>query len=979
MSEEAAFKTSHSGVIQPLFKKQHIYAAIDCVVTGPNHKHSDHRALVAAQTGLFIVKVKKKAAKIVHFISILDVTRLDVPAQDSLAVFTAAATWTFSSPDIQLILNDFLRIHSYLSYGNEEFGKALKLPNGVAYPECTSMPRHLTTLRYRVISACLGVEISAGLLGKFAEFDRTKRTYISFKDGDELPFRVEQIWYPLAFDNSLTVLELVGYAGPIVGIIVNEIMMRSSSMTTVVMHNYSELRFDQIQFGEMVEPKVVSFHFKNVFARDPRESRYFLEELGHYSGDLQQLTLSGMIWDGKGADFFAMSVMTDRCYQSLEYLAIEDCICAENDLESVSKPLFSVAQHLQSLYRFSMTGWKTPVVFASDDVKHSTLLIKACNSLRSCVLGNLDFTGMKGDIALPSTVVDIEFPNCAFRGKTLLNIMKTKHSCEAPLTFVLNDIEMSDEEWTVFWESLNEVEPFTNIAELDWSGNEFKNNSERTFTEKFISSTTRFLSLSRCCKKGQTEPILYIIRALETSHIWGIQIRGGNTDELQLQDDMIPIVQALANVVSLEHLDICHQMMSDLCVRQLVDIFKEMKLLHEIAMDGTSLTWLSLCGCYHHIRRDVSVRGLLAPVNDLTRTSCPELLSSKYYATLMERLRHTRSITPRHVRVRMYERTLSLDEEMAGFSKIWPVTCQLEFDENPWGLTFVDPLCAALRTPSDKEMPPITTSFAEYLNSQLPDPYTSPVSSGQVQKLKLPKCLRDADGKDFEVEDGVFWNSATFLVDQALKKSELLLTREFANIWQCLDTIAAIFAKFDNCTDSYSEYGKFLPKPETYITKKEMSIVRNKCNQLRLADIANAEAQEASESQPWWGDLPEDPESANEIVSRRIRLLSAGSSLTPMVNLHLAAPVPVADTENVTGYSPQDMADIAESYDAQTKEALNRLCAIGETLYAMAPGDDEECSIFGGLPQSPEVNTTTVAPITDPMYLQLCSVLLSPI
>lgn len=1037
-------------LIPPLFRNQSIYVAVDCsAVKGAHGRHSKKRVLVVGQTGLIICKVKKKSAKIKEMISILDITQIDLPVENTLVFFACGSRWTFVTPNSQIVLSEFLRIHSYLSYCNEEFAKSLRLPANVSYPSCTTRPVHLTTFRYRVISGKLGIQMTPGLMGLFADFDRSIRTQIAFHQRFDLPESIEQLLYPIVFEPDLALVQFIGYAPAIAGILVHELIKRSKSVTTIVIRDYDEFSFEHLRFGDIGPANLVSLHLRNVFSTNPRGHELFLESLGEYQGDWQQLTISNFKFTGKNAETFAVSMTTQKCYRTLEYLAIENCVCEASETDAVKRALTSISENLEGLYRFSLT-WSAPIEISSE-----TFSINTCRSLRSCVLGGLDFTGVSENIELPSSVVDIEFPNCAFKASQLLSILKSRTKT-SPLTVVVPDLKMNDSEWGVFFHNLSLSDPFSNIAELDWSGNEFKDGNEKVFCEKLISSQSiRFLALSRCCRHGKIEPLLNIIKSLENSNLWGIQIRGSEDEEFQLKEDIIEIVKSLKSIVSLEHVDICDHMLEPLTVKELLDIFKNMNVLHEVAMDGTKMIGDTLIGCYHHLKRDVPVQAILPPLKDM-RQSCAlrQLLESKYYQKFMKILRETRTTTPREVRIRLYERTLDCNKKLWKLLSGFPVSCLLEFPLEMFGLPWIDFSWTKVRTFSDEKPLPITGSLNDHLNAQLLSPYVTPKCPRPRERVRLPERIRECELVDFETEDGVVCNYVNYLTEKVLKMSEVLFTPEFSDIWRQFDILSAVFAKFDDVEDPYPQVSASIPLPEEYISKRGISIVRNKCEQEKSVEVVSEEQQEAYEEEIGWvrSETSSEPESETsseqktssqettnetsseqvitkdtsseqvitkgtsseqvitnetsseqvitkqtsesheeafnkesetvknenqqEVISQRIRLLSLSSASAPFRRSSITSSKPLIVTDKVTGYNLDDMSSLSESYDTATKNTLARLAALGESLFAMPPPEEEESAIFLGLPQSPAVNDASHPPITDPTYLDLCAKLI---
>jgi hypothetical protein len=445
-------------------REPHLLDAVNCTVIPPNEKPFKAIAAYGASGLYTVVSDAKSRLTVSHFISVLDVTKIATEDRVTFSInFSTVGGLKFESDRFVSVVESLLSIREVLLY-NCPSVRPIELIGMT--PKSSSFrvrPLALSNTRYSVI--CGKLEITPSPWGRafFADFDLSTGTALTFDDHCERPRSPRIIPFVLSPEPQLTVVTFRSFCPYTVCKILRGLLKHSRVLSTVVLEGYQDLTFEQFDFPTLNEPSVVSWHFKRLFSEKPERAYEFFRLFRQYRGMIQQISISQVPFNQQTSAEFAQCLHSTPCYRLVELVSLDKLEVSDKEFEFAMMCMTSIAAQLPPLFRLHLGG-RQPLISPHPSVWKS---LGRCSLLRSCSLSCLDLTTMTTGYQMPS-VVAIEFSSCKFSAVSLLNVFKAKHDDTRGLMFTLKDIEMNESEWSSFAAQLEQLEPMTNIVEIDW-------------------------------------------------------------------------------------------------------------------------------------------------------------------------------------------------------------------------------------------------------------------------------------------------------------------------------------------------------------------------------------------------------------------------------------------------------------------------------------------------------------------------------
>jgi hypothetical protein len=724
----------------------------------------------------------------------------------------------FQSDQFLSVVEALLPIHTSLRYNSDDINaiELVNLPQSFACAPPSDRPINFVTTRYSVISAAFGRAPSAKLLTVFQDFDHSSGTSIAFDQECQLPLDPAMFRFVIGYEEKLAVVKFSNFSPFYVAKVIRSLLKHSTSLTTIVLEDYEDFRFEQLDFGSLQHPTVVTWHLSRLFQGNPERAHEFFHAFIRYPGLIQSLSISNVPFTRRAAGEFAQSLVWHRCFRSVECISLKSIEASSDDINFLFACFIAVGGQIKSLFRFSLGGWKV----ATRPLTHPWTQIALNSYLRCCHLSNLDMSQFRDQVDFGG-VVDIEFASCKFSSQSLMNIFRAKSGETRPLTFAITSIDMAVDQWASFAAELGRMAPLPTIAELDWSGNPFPPNFEDVFIMKLLPvDSIRFLSLSRCFKATQVTRIAKILRHLKASRLWGLQIRGGD-GEFQLGDQVIELVRSIVGIPSLEHVDLAFHYFSDKAAQALTELLPKLPLLHEVALDGTNIaSHTALIDFYDRLTNAVRVAAVQVPLTDVRRLfRADDARAQSYIQALKNNLSGLIRASTRDVRVPFY---LSGDEMGKGyrqFASCFPVSCAVDPPGDDLNVTVLTLSNVRPRTIRSTD---VSGVFGGDTQLMLATPYERFDAPAPVE-FTIPERVRRWKGVRFEP----FELNQTGVIS-ILERSKHLLSKSFLDVLQNIDAIGRVFQLVVDDPDPCEGRG-IVPEPMDLVSPEDLELVRRRC------------------------------------------------------------------------------------------------------------------------------------------------------
>lgn len=477
-------------------------------------------------------------------------------------------------------------------------------------------PESQTNIRYEAICSIYKQQTNPYLIKTFSDFEKTQKTFICFTQEAEPLVHPNILAFPLITENNLSFIQFKQLCPNMVCSIVYHIMKISNHLTTVIFEDYPDLKVERLNFLKLKNPTVVSWHFRNCFYKAHDGLIRLFRQFSLYKGDIQTLQLDRAFVDTKIAMEMDYRLENNHCFRTLEILNLINLDISEVEVNIIFQMFVKRLQSLQSILHFGFTSQWSSLVLLDDSFHLNS------SSLQSLVIQGMNLISLPV-FTIPPSITNLEFKECFVSPASICNIVKSIAQFKKDICLSLRDFILEQSEWKSFEDMFSKLPPLTNLLELDWSGNPLPDTFMKDFIRVFLNlDKIRFLAISRVFKTTELSRISDIISHLSGSRIWGLEIEGLEGDEnYQYGDAILVLILQLSKIASLEHLNINNHFFSEDTFDLIsMSIKNDLKMVHEILMDGTKITTVDkLCSCYLNMIETIQPREVYRPIKDLNR------------------------------------------------------------------------------------------------------------------------------------------------------------------------------------------------------------------------------------------------------------------------------------------------------------------------------------------------------------------------
>ncbi|OHT03072.1 hypothetical protein TRFO_29577 [Tritrichomonas foetus] len=465
--------------------------------------------------------------------------------------------------------------------------------------------------------------------------------------------------------------------------------LKSQKINTIVLEGYSTLDPESLKIDEIKANSPVSFTIRDCNF-DDNTFNSFLTELFNFSGDFQKFSLDSIVISFSVVETLINSVRKSRSLRTVE---VFECNGIDlNDVKSASPEkilefISIMFQHCRFCNKLSVSNWKNPTCinilqFLSNDV------------LVELDLMNQNLIEVSKELILPPSIHFLNFSGSIFTFTSLTNLLTILSGHFSPMSLNLSDIQMSDQDWYLFYQSLSNLnQPIRCLRELDWSDNKIDMNVIQSFTNYFIWQTNvRFLSINRIFGGMSLSDLRLFVTFLPKKRLLGLSLDGNNENNFSgIFKQLIPILKSIETLV---FISLNNQMMTEDDAQELLNYVKMNSKVLDISCDGSSINHDNKFFEFYENLVKIDIAAIGKPYSDIVRLFGQNLEALSQFQQFNEfrQLIRTRqnSITA-NIRANFFTNdsdTFST-EDLLDFSAKYPTAY---FDVEPYDLYGISPL-----------------------------------------------------------------------------------------------------------------------------------------------------------------------------------------------------------------------------------------------------------------------------------------------
>ncbi|KAH0786901.1 hypothetical protein GPJ56_009147 [Histomonas meleagridis] len=821
-------------------------AGVSCK-TQSSHGKTRSYNLIFAQTGLYFLRPPSigHSTSLYLFISIIDIKSIQYLSKNCYIILYGDGIRQIECSNFDIIIECLIHFRTHIEY-NSPIDHPLTFegfPKPPQVQQLTSQPPGLLRERSMAINAKYQQDDYEDLLRLFEVFETTPRTYISFPSTLSTPFHYKIITYPLLCEQKLSIVRFNGNAPTFVCKLIRSLLKYSKSLTTIILENYLDMRFEQFNFETIPNPTAVSWTFNHTFHGNPERFPLLLWEFRKYQGDIQTLNFINIPLNVKIADAIARSIVKGHCFRTMEVFSAIQVETSSEETANVSNSLISVTSHLPMLHTISFTDWTNPIILVPPDHKNSYLLCK-CDSLRSFKLSHANLAGITTSYEFPQNLTNLEFPNATMSSTSLITFLNSFSKINKKnATLSLNHLHLNQKSWDSFYKESTKIPTLTNLIELDWTGNPLPETFLNEFIRIFLSNPDfKFLSIAEIFNDSNIKILQQILTHLSKIRLWGIDLHG--TNKCYFKDKIIDVFKSLSSLPSLEHLNISNQEITNTSLKKIFDMMDaSLKLIHEISMDATQISDIqALYGAYQRLTNVLKLESIQRPLVDIDRIIKTSEEFNRYtkfklYFTLKKKP------SLRFHRVAFYQNSLDLASAFFDYYKSFPQNFLVDFDDNDkYDLTIIEQQNSIPHSLFDFKFTSTPKYFGMYQAFLFDSPYVTP-SYPPNNEYHIPKSLRNcrnyANAIDMTQNNEENEKDDKTNVEEVLKQFSTFLRPSFLPVLNNIDTLNKIFKSFENEEDPFPNNND-IPQPPKYINNESILIIKAKCNEFSKLSETNA-------------------------------------------------------------------------------------------------------------------------------------------
>ena len=681
-------------------------------------------------------------------------------------------------------------------------------------------PDEQAILRYMAYCDYFNCEPNQNYINDLSVFEKVNQSFICLTKKIEPIYHPDIIAYPLITENTLAIVQLNGICPNISCRIVHCLLKYSQSLSTIIFEEYPKLNVDQLGFEKIKNPSVVSWHFRHCFFEEKQQIISLMEMFRNYQNGIQTFQLDNVAISSQAANKMVDILTNSRCFKTLEILNLINLEISEYYVQEIFDLLTKTVSVLPSLMHYGFTcNWSTII-------QVNQLWDTKTSSLQSLILTGSNATNIP-IIYLPESLTNLEFNECFVTSFSLINILKSVAMHPHDISLVLHDFILDKKFWDEFQTNFVQLEPFTNLIELDWSGNPIPESFQKDFQRILLNpDKIKYLNISRIFTTCELSRLTELIDYLSGSHLWGLDIEGSESDEnYQYGDAIIAIVLQLSKISTLEHLNLNYHYFSKETFDMLIATFKnDIKMLHEILMDGTGIsTPVDFLDCYIKMFESLAPRQVLRPKQDIKRLGI-QIDSSEKYNAFRSAMLSTHNPSTRLMRSSYYHFSSELNPGFEQYMNRFSQTTNLNISEDKNYLTPFD--SCQPRSLRQRDDTPYSGPFGVYQTNLIKSPYADwkpPPNLGQVNAPFETPPLLEQFAKYKPVIDKFYIDDPNLIqADQVYEIYKKFATPTFLKLLNDIEKIKEIFQE----ASESNEFDDSL-KPPLFVSKAAIDKMRD--------------------------------------------------------------------------------------------------------------------------------------------------------
>jgi hypothetical protein len=566
-------------------------------------------------------------------------------------IVTATTTTYFSCDHADEAVVWIWECHSALFQGMPSFPpiRFIGFPEQVPLPtraEFLTQGTTIQTLRYICLSLHYGYSPADCFIELFKDLAARKHDALVLTEAMSIPFEIRAVVGPLAQVGGFREVHFISFAPFSVCRLTHHLMKKVPTIQSIVFEGYSFLVPAQLRMKGL--PKRDRQPLTFVLRRMNLPEKLFVsfvEALGEYDGDIQRFSLNGMILSPPMCRPFQKVIKRSKAFRTMEMFEMED-----SDVKAIpaDRLVQNVLTHCRYLQSVNIARWSSASHFHFGPVSNG-------HRLKELFLKAHDISQPFPGVILPPRLRLLDVSQSTFSPASLESLFALIATGSAPLTLVMADLQMSEQQWTIFFEVFKGFSKPTILAEIDWSGNSIPGPSVTDFVNFFIQGNPiRFIGLDGVFGNSDFQSFQSFLYLVPPGCLWGISIRRGHG--LGFSGNVKGVLRCFDRFGDLSIIHIDGQGLTDFEFDQFLAFVQGRRKICDVSFDGAEFS--SDTKFYNAYRAidSLGIKFVGRPFGDLRRLFPPGTAHPKTFDNLNVALRKRFPSSTHRLRAHWYAR-----------------------------------------------------------------------------------------------------------------------------------------------------------------------------------------------------------------------------------------------------------------------------------------------------------------------------------
>jgi hypothetical protein len=607
--------------------------------------------LVVNLSGVFFFRPAGRSYKISEYVSMGSVRELVWVDPKRRDIVTATGTSYFSCEHSSEAVVWISECYAALFQGMTTFPpiRFVGFPEQIPLPTRTdffTQGASLQTLRYMCLSLHYGYSSGECFLDLFKDLAARRHDALVLTDAMNVPFEIRAVITPLAQVGGFSEVHFVGFAPFSVCRLAHHLLKKVPTIQSIVFDGYSFLIPAQLRMKGIParDRRPLTFVLRRMSLPDKLFAS-FVEALGEYDGDIQRFSLNGMILSPSLSRPFQKVMKRSKGFRALEMFELEDTNVKAIPADKLLQKVLTHCRYLQSL---NLTRWSPTSPFQFRHVSKGYML-------KELVLKAHDLSQPFANVILPPKLRLLDVSQSTFSPASIGSLLSLVATGAAPLALVMADLQMNEQQWTIFFDIFTGFPKPTILAELDWSGNPIPGPLVTAFVNFFIQgSAIRFIGLDRVFGNSDLQNLQSFLYLIPPGCLWGISIRGGRG--VSFSGNIKSVLRCFDkfNDLSIIHLD--GQGLTDFDFDQFMTFVQGRRKICDVSFDDAEFSSETKFYNAYRCIDSLGIKFVGRPFGDLRRLLPPGAPRPKAFENLQTALRKRFPSSTHRLRANWYAR-----------------------------------------------------------------------------------------------------------------------------------------------------------------------------------------------------------------------------------------------------------------------------------------------------------------------------------